>query len=261
MAASSGPFTLPTSVITTSGRHPPEVRTSPITRAAAWTGVATTTRSASASTPPTVRAPSSTARSATPSPVSTPLTCQRRSRRARPTDPPMSPVPKIMARGVTRSPGPSAGAGSGPRPSVGEVVTESLGALEVDMMDLFPGAVRGDMQQDPDAVLHRPDDSQLAGTDQRHGAQAHRPGRGGREQRADVLGGGEQDGDEVVLDQPVALQDQPEQVHHPFGDGLGGVGVDGGGAAHCSDGGGHPPGMLLRPVAGPNRPILGGEGG
>ena len=44
-----------------------------------------------------------------------------------------------------------------------------------------------------------------------------------------------------------------EQGHHPLGDGLGGVLVDGGGAADGSDGGGHQPGMLLSRLRGPAR--------
>src|ERR1700677_4813698 len=195
MELTSGPFTLPTSVTTAWEFHPSASRTSRMTTAAAWTGVATTTRSAPGSTPSSDRAPSSTARAATPGPLSVPVTRQPRSRSAMPTEPPMRPVPKIMARPGNQVRPPRLSAGPGPSASVGEVVTESVGALEVDVMDVLAGALRGDVEHDPDAPGHRTDDGQLAGADQGDGTESHRPGRRGREGGHDVLGGGEEDRD------------------------------------------------------------------
>ena len=101
--------------------------------AATCTGVATTTRSASRSSPSASSAPSATARAAVSGSASVPVTCQPWARSAMPTEPPIKPVPMIMAR-----PGcpvvlarvvpvvlPRVVAG----PSAGEVVTESLGAF------------------------------------------------------------------------------------------------------------------------------------
>src|SRR5664280_3584235 len=152
-AATREAFTLPTSVMTRSEFHSVESTMLVMTEAAAWTGVATTTRSAARSRPSASRAPSSTARAATPAPASTPRTCQPRPRSAMPTDPPMRPVPKIMAR-PGAPPGPGRvlvqAVGRGPV-LVGEVVTESLRALEVDVVDLVTRPLGGDVEHDPDA--------------------------------------------------------------------------------------------------------------
>ena len=176
IAATSGPFTLAhvgdDGVGSQAGRgeDPGDHLGGDVDRGGHHDQVGLRGRSPSAS-----RAPSSTARAADARrrrPSRSP--CQPRSRRAIPTEPPMSPVPKIMARPARRSPSdrrPRAGA------SVGEVVTESLGALEVDVVDLVPRALGGDVEHDPDAAGHRPDDGQLAGTDQRHGARAPWSGR------------------------------------------------------------------------------------
>ena len=51
--------------------------------------------------------------------------------------------------------------------------------------------------------------------DQRHVAEADRAGRRGRERRADVVGGGEQDADEVVVVDAVALEHRLEQRDAP----------------------------------------------
>ncbi len=149
-AATSGPFTPPTSVTTASPFQSGDDRMPAMTSAATWTGVATTTRSALRSSPSTSRAPSSTARAAVPGVASVPVTCQPWARSAMPTDPPMRPVPMTMAR-----PGALA---RGAAPSVGEVVTEPLGALEVDVVDVVPGAFGGDVEHDPDAARGRAHD-------------------------------------------------------------------------------------------------------
>ena len=80
-----------------------------------------------------------------------------------PTEPPINPVPMIMAR-------PGGGVPAEPESSVGEIVTESLSALEVDVVDVLPRAFGGDMEHDPDAVRGGPDNGQLASTDQRDSA-------------------------------------------------------------------------------------------
>src|SRR6202022_3370408 len=110
------------------------------------------------------------------------------------------------------------------------------GALEVDVVDLVALALGGDVEHHPDAVRHQSDDGQFTGTDERDRPEPHRPGGGGRKGRHDVLGGGEQDGDEVLLAQLVPVEDLTEQDHHPLGDGLGRVVVDGGCAADGSHG-------------------------
>ena len=74
---------------------------------------------------------------------------------------------------------------------------------------------------------------------ERHVAEPDRAGRGGREHRVDVVGGGEEDADEVVVVDAVALEHLLEQRDDPLVDLLGGVVVDGGGAAQGSDGSGH----------------------
>src|SRR5439155_244210 len=79
----------------------------------AWTGVATKVTSALRSSPTASRAPSSNARAARLESRSRPVTYQPRARSARPSEPPISPVPTIAAWLVLASPG--------------EVVTEPLG--------------------------------------------------------------------------------------------------------------------------------------
>ena len=247
--ATRGPFTPPTSVTTARSFHADESKTSAMIALAAWTGVATTTRSASRSMPTSERAPIWRARAATWPTASVPVTVQPCSRNAIPTEPPMSPVPKIIARPGVVTPPPAVAPfpGSGDPASSGrEIVTEPLGALEIDVVDLVPRAFRRHVEQDSDAVGHRTDDGQLACADQRDGTEPHRAGGGGRKRRVDVIGGGEEDGDEVVFGQLVTVEHLSEQRHHPVGDRLGCVLVDGGGAADCSNGWGHQAGMLVR---------------
>ncbi len=154
MAAASGAFTPPTSVITARGFQSVDDRTPRTTSATARTGVATTTRSASGSSPVADRAPSSTARSATPGRRRPRSRANPAGERAMPTEPPMRPVPKIMAR-----PGPAAPWPGGRcrriAASVGEVVTEPLGALEVDVVHVGPGSLGGHVHHHPDAEGHR----------------------------------------------------------------------------------------------------------
>ena len=93
-AATMGAFTLPTSV-TSPAPAPSALRAS---AAAELTGVATNTMSAPSGGPTSSNAPRRRASAATASFSSVPVTRQPRSRRARPMEPPMSPVPTMAAR-------------------------------------------------------------------------------------------------------------------------------------------------------------------
>ena len=189
--------------------------------------------------------------------ASSPVTCQPRSRRAMPIEPPIRPVPTIMARRTSRVAPPAVPVGSAP--SVGEVIAEPLGAVEVDVVDLVPGPVGGDVQQDPDAVRHGAGDGELAGTDS---GTAPNPIAGRRWPGTCETMSAVAVNRMLMMSsstRPLRSRIRSQQGHDPLGDGLRGVRVDGGGAADGSDGGGHQPGMLLRPVGGPNRPRRAGR--
>ena len=79
-----------------------------------------------------------------------------------------------------------------------------------------------------------------------HVAQPELAGRQGREGPVDVVGGGEQHADQVVVVEAVALEQRLEQGDHPLEQVLGLVDVDGGGAAQGADGGGHGAARLRR---------------
>ena len=209
------------------------------TSAATWTGVATTTRSASRSSPSTSRAPSSTARAAVPGVASVPLTCQPWARSAMPTEPPMRPVPMTMARpgapvrggrplsrgGRHGAPGRPRGRRGGCRPSGASVVTCSMTRMQ-----------RG---TDPTMASSR---AQISGTAPRPMVRAAVAGKidtmsSVAVKRIDTMSSSTR---------PLRSMMRVEQGHHPLGDGLGGVLVDGGGAADGSQGGWHQAGMLAR---------------
>ena len=67
----------------------------------------------------------------------------------------------------------------------------------------------------------------LTGTDERHVAEPEGTGRGGGEHRGDVVGGGEQDADEVVVADAVSLQHRGDEGLHPIVHLLDGVLIEG----------------------------------
>ena len=73
-------------------------------------------------------------------------------------------------------------------------------------MDLVPGALGGHVEHDPDAAGTDPPTASSR-ADEGHRPQPHRAGRGGRKGGDDVLGGREENGDDVVFDQFVAVED------------------------------------------------------
>ena len=80
----------------------------------------------------------------------------------------MRPVPTTSAR--RRAAG-----------SVGEVIAERLGPVQVDVVQLVPGPRGVDVEEDPDAQRHGPGHGDLGGAEQRHGAEADLADGGGRE--------------------------------------------------------------------------------
>ena len=78
-------------------------------------------------------------------------------------------------------------------------------------------------------------DVELAGTDQRHIAEAGMPGRGRRERGVEVVGGGEQHTDDVLMIDTVAFDHLGEQRDRPLLDLFDGVGIDGGGTPQGTD--------------------------
>src|SRR5581483_9385835 len=224
-AVTTGAFTLPTSVTT-----PAVVSRACLASAAiADTGTAMNVTSAPGSSPTASSTPSSRARSARDVSRSRPVTCQPRARSASPIEPPMSPVPTTTARRSVRpdavEPG-SVGAGS-----VGQVIAEASSALEVHVVQLVAGPFGGEVHHHPDAQRRAALDRQLARADQGHVAEADGPRRRGGEHRRDVLGGGEQDADDVVVTDVVGLEHARHQGLDALGDLIGSVLVDCGRAA------------------------------
>src|SRR5690606_748076 len=209
----------------------PAARALRASSATARTGVATKVIVASGSSPTASRAPSSSARWARAGSRSRPVTYQPSRRSRMPIDPPISPVPTITAR---------PGVGGCPRTtSGGEVVAQVAGALEVDVVQLAAGPVGVQVDEHSDAAGRPALDVELARADERHVAEAELAGGLGREGRVDVVGGGEQHADEVVVPDPVALEERFEQGDHPLEQVVLLVDVDGGGAAQRPDDGGH----------------------
>ena len=179
IAATSGALTLPTSVTG------PDVAAS-ARRAAegmADTGVATTVRSAPASSPTASSAPAATARAGRSASASVPLTYQPDARRAKAD----RPADQAGADDV----GPPLRAGRKHGGSAGEVVAQALGALEVDVAQLRSRTIGVEVDEDPDAPGSARHDVELACAQQRHVADSELPGRLGRELRPDVVGRGE----------------------------------------------------------------------
>src|SRR5919109_621378 len=210
-----GAFTLPTSVTTA-----PPATAARTTSATAETGVATNTTSASGSSPTASRAPRASACWARLSSRSRPLTCHPRARSAMPMLPPISPVPTTSAL-------------------FGEVIPQPPRPLQVDVVQLAPRPLGGHVHEHADAQRGTALDVELPGTEQRHVAHADGAGGSGREHRAHVVGGGEDDADEVVLRHVVAVEHGAQQGLDALVHLLGGVGVDRGRAAQGSNGRGH----------------------
>ena len=204
-AATSGPLTLPTSVTTASGFQPvgrQDVRDD--RRRPRGPGWPPPPGRRSRSSPSASRAPSATARAAVPG-----------------VGVGAGHVPAPGAQGHAHRAADQAGAddhgppdrpdaGGGPAAdgSVGEVVTESLGALEVDVVDLVPRAVGGDVQHDPDAAGTEPtmasSRAQISGTAPRPMVRAAVAGKIDTMSSVAV----NRMRDDVVLDQAVAVHDR-----------------------------------------------------
>src|ERR671923_1335503 len=214
---------LPTSVSTACGLT---VWARASTDASALTGVAATTRSApsaASSTEPARRVIASRSKASrssrrsrsAPTTSATPAALA-----ARPTEAPSSPVPTIASR-------------PGHLPvvvirSLREVVAQVLGAVQVDVAQARPRAGRVAVDQDPDGVRVAAGHVQLAGAEQRHVAEAERAGGQRRELAAEVVGRGEDDGDELVVLDVVAFQQGGQQLAGPVQQRLAGVAVHGG---------------------------------
>jgi len=123
--------------------------------------------------------------------------------------------------------------------SAWEVVAEPDGSFEVDVAQLGPAALGGQVHEHPDAALGATDDVELASADQGDIPQAQLAGARGWEGGPDVVGGREQDADDVVVVHPVALAHRLQQHHDPLVDVHLFVDVDGGGTTEGSEGGGH----------------------
>src|SRR5690606_1165934 len=123
--------------------------------------------------------------------------------------------------------------------SPGEVVPQAHGPVEVDVAELGAGALGREVHHDPHAPRRGPDDVQLPGADERHVAQPDLAGAGGREGAVQVVGGREQDADDVVVVDAVAAAHLLEQLDGPLVDVRLLVDVDGGGSTEGSEGDRH----------------------
>src|SRR6516165_4328085 len=179
--------TMPALTPATSVTTPPPASARVAAGAVAPAGVAMNVSPASGSGPTSSTAPRSSARLARASSRSMPETCHPWPRRARPIEAPMRPVPTTHAL-------------------LGEVIAQTPGPLEVDVVQLGPTPFGGHVHQDPHATTGAVNDFEFSGTDQRNVTETDPACRGGRKHRPDVVGGGEQDADEIILAQSVALQ-------------------------------------------------------
>ena len=130
-ADTTGTFTLPTSVTSPVGEASSALHTA---SAMCATGVATNVTSAAGSHPAESMAPISRAIARRASSLSTPLTCQLRSRRAKPIEPPMRPTPTTVARPLmavlaTSWAAPELGTDGLPWPSMLPVAPSAIGPV------------------------------------------------------------------------------------------------------------------------------------
>src|SRR5690606_27216661 len=193
----TGPdFTLPTSVTTASVSS--SDRTMVVAR---WSGgTATTTRAGRSSGARGRPAPSPEAVRTCSDETSLSRTSTPAARRASPIEVPSSPAP-ITSTG----PGSRTSVTVGDRPYPRQVAAQGGRPVQVDVGDLRPREIGLDVRHHPDHPRHRPGDLQLARADERHLAEAELPRDVGGELRVQVGGRGEDDRDEVVDRQPVAL--------------------------------------------------------
>jgi len=104
------------------------------------------------------------------------------------------------------------------------------------LLELGPRELGVEVHHHPDAPLGAALDIELAGTDQGHVAQPVLAGRRRRERAVQVVGGGEEDADQVVVIESVAIEHRLEQLQDPLGHVLLGVDVQGGGTPQGSHG-------------------------
>src|SRR3954447_10018561 len=156
---------------------PPRASAARASSGTAETGVATKVTSASTSVPTSSSAPSSRARWARAPSRSWPVTCQPCLRGARPSAPPIRPVPTIAALLAL----------------LGEVIAEPLGPLEVHVVQLVAGLGGVDVHHHPDAHRGGGGDVELTRADERHVAEPDAARGRGRKDGVDVVGGREQD--------------------------------------------------------------------
>src|SRR6516165_11366209 len=139
--------TMPALTPATSVTTPPPASARVAAGAVAPAGGAMNVRPASGSGPTSSTAPSSSARLARASSRSMPETCHPRPRRARPIEAPMRPVPTTHAL-------------------LGEVIAQTPGPLEIDVVELGPASLGRHVHQDPHATTGAVDDVELPRTDQ-----------------------------------------------------------------------------------------------
>lgn len=99
------------------------------------------------------------------------------------------------------------------------------------MAKIGSGPIGRDVHHHPDAHRSGVLDVELPGADQRDVAETSHPGRSGGKRGMDVIGGGEQDADDVLVIHPVApdhlLEERDGPLLYPFDR----IDIDGGGTS------------------------------
>src|SRR5262245_35308096 len=193
ISSTIGALTDPTSVT----RPTPASSASTTTSAIAATGTATNATSTSRNAPArsgagNITASRLTAAARRSASRSNPTTSCPSPARARPIDPPTRPVPTTATR-ITP-------------PLLGKVVAQRPRALEIYVMQFVARRLAVEVHHHADRALHAVADAQLARAQERDSAQAERPSRSRRELGREIVGGSEQNADEIGVLDPVAFE-------------------------------------------------------
>jgi hypothetical protein len=112
-------------------------------------------------------------------------------------------------------------------PSGGKIVTQAHRAVKVDVVELGAGSLVLDVHEYPHASRRRTSDVELASTDQRDIAKTDLAGSRRREQRVQVIRGGEQDRDQLILRDAVGREHARHELLNALAHRLRGVLIQG----------------------------------